>query len=111
MLSLLSYTFMVSALLAARFGFASPIEKRGMIILGGNNLACYLTLNPAAVDAETFDNLKLFGQFAAAAYCPSNNDDGNGGKKVTCPPGPSQNSGNCPLVEADNVTTVLEFQK
>ena len=70
-----------------------------------------LTYQITAIDAATFANLEFFEQYAAAAYCPSNNDDPNGGKKLTCPPGPRQTSSNCPLVEADNVTTVLEFQK
>lgn len=49
---------------------------------------------------------QLFEQFAAAAYCPRNNNDPQGGMKLTCP-----ESNNCPLVEADDVTTVHEFQK
>ena len=59
-----------------------------------------------AIDAATFANLQLFEQFAAAAYCPSNNNVTNGGLKLTCPA-----ANNCPLVEADDVTTVYEFQK
>ena len=59
-----------------------------------------------AIDGGTFANLQLFEQFAAAAYCPSNNNVPNGGPKLTCP-----TSDNCPLVEADDVTTVYEFQK
>ncbi|OCK81543.1 alpha/beta-hydrolase [Lepidopterella palustris CBS 459.81] len=46
--------------------------------------------------------LNFYEQYAAAAYCPSNNDSPN--TKVTC------SSGNCPLVESDDTNTVSEFQ-
>ena len=58
-----------------------------------------------AVDSTTFANLQLFEQFAAASYCQSNNNVTAGGNKLTC------QSQNCPLVEADDVVTVFEFQK
>jgi len=46
-------------------------------------------------------DLHLMSQYAAAAYCPGNLD--SPGTQVTCP------VGNCPLVEAANATTMLEF--
>ena len=55
------------------------------------------------IDADTLANLNLFEQFAAASYCPGNNN--STGDKLTCP------SGNCPLVEADDVITVYEFSR
>ena len=58
-----------------------------------------------AIDSSTLANLQLFEQFAAASYCRSNNNVTNGGNKLTCP------SGGCPLVEADDVTTVYEFER
>ena len=58
-----------------------------------------------AIDSTTFSNLQLFEQYAAASYCPGNNNVTYGGNKLTCP------THNCPLVEANNVTTVYEFQK
>ncbi len=47
--------------------------------------------------------LNLWEQYAAAAYCVTNND--SPGTKVTCA------AGNCPLVEAATTTTLIEFQK
>ncbi|KAL9612996.1 MAG: hypothetical protein Q9167_002429 [Letrouitia subvulpina] len=86
MLSSIPYTFAALALFTPFLAFGSPVEKR-------------------AVDTKTFENLKFFAQFAAAAYCPENNKDPTGGTKLTCPKGNT-----CPLVEADNVTTVIEFE-
>lgn len=62
------------------------------------------SLQSRAISQTVFDNLQFFEQFAAAAYCPSNDDVPTGGTKLTC------SAGNCPLVEADNVTTVYEFE-
>ncbi|KAL1648480.1 hypothetical protein SLS58_002235 [Diplodia intermedia] len=55
------------------------------------------------ISQDLFDTFKLMSQYAAAAYCPDNNDTPN--TKVTC------NTGNCPLVEAADATTVSEFEK
>ena len=66
---------------------------------------CLLTKS-VAIDSTIFHDLQLYEQFAAAAYCPSNNNVTAGGTKLTCPV-----SDNCPLVEANDVTTVYEFQK
>ncbi|KAL9046423.1 MAG: hypothetical protein Q9214_000735 [Letrouitia sp. 1 TL-2023] len=86
MLSSIPYTIAALALFTPFLASGSPVEKR-------------------MVETETFENIKFFEQFAAAAYCPDNNKDKTGGTKVTCPKGNS-----CPLVEADNVTTVIEFE-
>ncbi|KAI4157306.1 MAG: hypothetical protein LQ342_008395 [Letrouitia transgressa] len=86
MLSSIPYTFAALALFMPFLASGSPVEKK-------------------VIDIETFENIKFFEQFAAAAYCPDNNKDKAGGTKVTCPKGNS-----CPLVEADNVTTVIEFE-
>lgn len=64
-----------------------------------------MLIDKSAVSQDVFNNIQFFEQFSAAAYCPGNNNVPNGGKKLTCP------AGNCPLVEADDVTTVYEFQK
>lgn len=58
-----------------------------------------------AVSAGDYANLNLFEQFAAAAYCPSNNNVQAGGVKISC------STGNCPLVSNDDVVAVYEFQK
>ncbi|KAL1622078.1 hypothetical protein SLS54_005143 [Diplodia seriata] len=54
------------------------------------------------ISQDLFDTFKLMSQYAAAAYCPDNNDTPN--TKVTC------DTGNCPLVEAADTTTVSEFE-
>ncbi len=58
-----------------------------------------------AIPTDVYNNLAFFEQFAAAAYCPSNSDGSTTGAKLKC------SAGNCPLVEADDVTTVYEFAK
>ncbi|KAL9047412.1 MAG: hypothetical protein Q9214_000003 [Letrouitia sp. 1 TL-2023] len=58
----------------------------------------------SAISESDYSNLSLFEQFSAAAYCPNNNNDIAGGTKLSCP------TGNCPLVESSDVTTVYEFQ-
>ena len=90
---------------------ASPIERRGMFISGPlalqtSPIATFLLTAATAIDPATFANLELFEQFAAAAYCPGNANDTDGGLKVTCPV-----SNNCPLVEADDAKIVYGFQK
>ncbi|KAF2448636.1 alpha/beta-hydrolase [Karstenula rhodostoma CBS 690.94] len=63
-------------------GWAAPVEKR--------------------VSTEIFDKLSFFEQYAAAAYCRSNNN--STGTKVTCD---EQNCGN---VEAADTSTLTEFE-
>jgi len=62
-----------------------------------------LTSPLLAVSADVLARLNLYEQYAAAAYCPGNNNSPN--TKVTC------STGNCPLVQAANTNTVSEFQK
>lgn len=50
------------------------------------------------------DQLTLFSQYAAAAYCPENHLP-NSSTAVTC------SAGNCPLVEAAGTETLLEYQE
>ncbi|KAI9803946.1 MAG: hypothetical protein M1833_000227 [Piccolia ochrophora] len=76
-------------------------------------LTCFLTLlglvaaAPAKLESravleEQLSTLIFYSQYAAASYCPGNNDSPN--TKVTCP------AGNCPLVEADDAVTTTEFE-
>ncbi|KAH6683958.1 Alpha/Beta hydrolase protein [Halenospora varia] len=53
------------------------------------------------ITAETFDRFNLMEQYAAASYCPLNSNSSQ--SKVTC------NAGNCPLVEAADTLTEVEF--
>ncbi|KAI9819807.1 MAG: hypothetical protein M1832_003882 [Thelocarpon impressellum] len=59
-------------------------------------------LEPRAIPNDVFDKLVLYSQFSAAAYCVNNNDSPN--NELTCP------KGNCPLVEAADASSTLEFQ-
>ncbi|KAI9844580.1 MAG: hypothetical protein M1838_002145 [Thelocarpon superellum] len=54
------------------------------------------------VPEDVFQNLKLFSQYAAATYCTNNNDSPN--SKITC------GANACPMVEAANTTSIIEFQ-
>lgn len=63
------------------------------------------TYTSIAISSDIYNNLAFFEQFAAAAYCPSNSDGSTTNAKLRC------DAGNCPLVEADDVTTVYEFDK
>lgn len=58
-----------------------------------------------AISTGDYANLNLFEQFAAAAYCPGNNNVQAGGVKISC------STGNCPIVSNDDVVAVYEFQK
>ncbi|KAF2758349.1 putative extracellular lipase [Pseudovirgaria hyperparasitica] len=60
-------------------------------------------LESRAVDATTFTALSHMEQFAAAAYCPGNNNSPN--TKLSCAPADT-----CPLVEAANTNTLFEFE-
>lgn len=60
------------------------------------------SLEARDVSADVLGQLNLWEQYAAAAYCVTNND--SPGTKVTCA------AGNCPLVEAASTTTLIEFQ-
>lgn len=54
------------------------------------------------ISQDLFDTFTLMEQYAAAAYCPDNNDTPD--TKLTCA------TENCPLVEAANTSTVSEFE-
>ncbi|KAL8958030.1 MAG: hypothetical protein Q9193_004838 [Seirophora villosa] len=54
------------------------------------------------ISQELLDTFKLMSQFAAAAYCPGNNDSPN--TVLACP------TGNCPLVESAKAVTLSEFE-
>ncbi|KAL8801648.1 MAG: hypothetical protein Q9200_006875 [Gallowayella weberi] len=54
------------------------------------------------IDNALFDTFKFISQYAAAAYCPGNNNSPN--TTLTCP------RGNCPLVEAAGAVTLSEFE-
>lgn len=83
--------------------FTSPTKLAGAILLFFS-YALAAPLERRSLDQTTFTNLQLFEQFAAASYCQSNDNITAGDTKLTC------QSGNCPLVEADDVTTVYEFE-
>lgn len=78
--------YSLSLLLAAATAYALPTE----------------VLDKRAVDATTLSTLSFYEQYAAAAYCVSNNQAGSS-TKVTC-------NGNCPQVQSNDANTVLEFQ-
>ncbi|KAI4189984.1 MAG: hypothetical protein L6R41_001092 [Letrouitia leprolyta] len=54
------------------------------------------------ISHSLLDTFKLVSQYAAAAYCPDNNDSPD--TILTCP------TKNCPLVEAAGVATLSEFE-
>ncbi|KAI9814195.1 MAG: hypothetical protein M1827_003361 [Pycnora praestabilis] len=82
MLSIIAYLSAFTALISGTL--ASPIERR-------------------AISTALLAEFNLFEQYAAAAYCPNNNN--SPGTKLTCP-----TSNNCPLVEAATTVTTDEFQ-
>ncbi|KAL9619142.1 MAG: hypothetical protein Q9160_006231 [Pyrenula sp. 1 TL-2023] len=73
-----------------------------LLSLSARSLAAPALLQSRAIAQPLFDQLNLFEQFSAAAYCPGNNDSPN--SKLTCA------AGNCPLVEAADTETLAEFQ-
>ena len=86
------------------FGMAAPLEVRGM--LGRTTWERFPSAHlfpDDAVTAEVFDRLSFFEQYAAAAYCPENNNSTD--TKITCS---EQNCGN---VEAADTVTLAEFEK
>jgi hypothetical protein len=54
------------------------------------------------ISEALLSNFKLYANFTSASYCP-NNENSTSGTPITCPPTV------CPLVEADNVTSILSF--
>lgn len=55
------------------------------------------------VSPQFLQQLTLYAQFAAAAYCSSNTNSPN--TTLTC------SVGNCPLVEGANTKTLAEFEE
>ncbi|KAL8833044.1 MAG: hypothetical protein Q9170_004549 [Blastenia crenularia] len=76
-----------------------------ILLLFSETFGSPLALTSRAISSGDYDNLNLFEQFAAAAYCPGNNNDEAGNSKITC------DAGNCPLVQTNDVVSVYEFQK
>lgn len=63
-----------------------------------------LTDHPCpAISSSLLSTFNLYEQFAAAAYCPANND--SPATKLVC------TSDACPLVQAATTNTIIEFQK
>ncbi|KAF2273726.1 alpha/beta-hydrolase [Westerdykella ornata] len=63
----------------------------------------YAIISPVkrGIDTNLLSRINLMEQYAAAAYCPNNyNSPGN---SVSC------SSGNCPLVQSANTSTLVEF--
>ncbi|KOC07547.1 lipase [Aspergillus flavus] len=59
-------------------------------------------ITPREVSPQFLQQLTLYAQYAAAAYCSSNTNSPN--TKLTC------SVGNCPLVEGANTRTLTEFE-
>lgn len=69
--------------------------------LAVGSLATPIVERQAAVTAAQFNNFKLFAQYAATAFCNSENAFG---QAITCP------LEFCPLINASNATTVSTFK-
>jgi Lipase 3 N-terminal region len=84
--------------------WAAPIalEQRGEVAIVKPRAEYSLT-NGLDVSAGVLNQLNLWEQYAAAAYCPANND--SPGDELSC------EAGNCPLVQTASTTTSIEFQK
>jgi hypothetical protein len=54
------------------------------------------------ISQSLLDNFQLFANFTAASYCPGN-ENSTSDSLITC----TDNA--CPLVAADNVTSLVEF--
>ncbi|KAJ5649215.1 Lipase class 3 [Penicillium longicatenatum] len=57
------------------------------------------------VDTTTYDNLYLFAQYSAAAYCSNNVDTTSTGDSITC------SADNCPQVQSATTKTLYEFDE
>ncbi|KAJ4371421.1 hypothetical protein N0V83_004638 [Neocucurbitaria cava] len=80
----------------------SSIMRLGALLLGAVYSVTAAPVDKRAVSASTLDQLQLFSQYSAAAYCLVNNDSPN--TKITCP------QGNCARVEQANTSTLTEFE-
>ena len=82
--------------------FPVALEKRKCRFSWTHLVSCGDEPKHHGISDGLLENFKLYAGYAAAAYCPGNND--SPGTQVTCP------CGNCPLVEASNATTISEFE-
>lgn len=76
----------------------SPGDPSG----GSFDSAPFGTSGPFPISNDLFATFQLISQYAAAAYCPDNNDSPD--TPLTCP------TSNCPLVESATATTLSEFE-
>lgn len=70
--------------------------------LSGLAVAAPAPLDKRAISASLLARFNLAEQYAAAAYCGTNND--SPGTEVSC------SSGNCPLVDTASTNTTVEFE-
>jgi len=109
----MNYLFTLSLLASSSFpllSLAGPIEKidrRGTVydvhvqFVQANLNHC---LRYIGVSQSLLSTFNLYEQYAAAAYCPGNNNVSCiPGAKITC------STGNCPLVQSSNTASVLQF--
>ena len=94
-----SFAYM-SLLLAAATAAPLQLQSRGELPLFSSRTV----LKPYVdISQDVFNNLVLYSQWSAAAYCVNNNNAS--GTAITCP------TGNCPLVQATNAVATMEFQQ
>lgn len=62
------------------------------------------------VDQEVLDNIRLFSQFAAAAYWPGNNNSTGDLLRCSGPSCPKVPAGNCPDVEKAEYMAISEWE-
>lgn len=85
---------------------AAPASlRRGMFIFSTtcNTAFAWARLTDLDVSSSLLNNLDLFAQYSAAAYCDENLN--STGTKLTC------SVGNCPLVEAASTQSLDEFNE
>ncbi|KAL8769818.1 MAG: hypothetical protein Q9209_004256 [Squamulea sp. 1 TL-2023] len=97
------FTLLVSSFLAILLNFSvlinagSPGDPTNLF-----DRLPFGTAGPFLITDNLFDTFQLISQYAAAAYCPANNDSPD--TFLTC------SSGNCPLVQASGAITISEFE-
>ncbi|KAF2674712.1 putative extracellular lipase [Microthyrium microscopicum] len=69
-------------------------------IFAGLAYAGPLLRRATAISAQAYSEIELVEQWAAASYCPAN-DNGTAGAEITC------SVGNCPLVDTANTAIVI----
>ncbi|KAN0094055.1 alpha/beta-hydrolase [Hyaloscypha variabilis] len=87
--------FLTLGLLVSHAG-AVPIQE------GRDALQPRDNTTTVGISQSLLDNFRLFANFTAASYCPGN-ENSTSGSLITC----TDNA--CPLVEADNATSLVEF--